>query len=156
MPCSEDSSEKKIGTTIEMLLGKVWKIALLKESRRVNVHFFPKRGEAMEFLLAILALIRAGWPFPKDWSEKDVFVTWWNGLGEPAHAVIKMLMDRAKVTGTITEADVVAALEANPEAWGDGKFLELLKQLLPLIIQILPLFLEPAPKPEPAPQPPVV
>jgi hypothetical protein len=43
-----------------------------------------------------------------------------------------------------------------PEKWGDGKFMEMLMKLLPYIIQILPLFLEPKPAPAPTPDPGVL
>lgn len=106
----------------------------------------------MNLITAILAVVRAGFPFP-DWRDRAAFIAWLSGLSGPTHDVIMLIVDRASV-GAISEAEALAAIEAEcPEAWGDGRFLELLKQLLPIILQILPLFLEPSPAPEPQPQP---
>ena len=44
------------------------------------------------------------------------------------------------------------AAAVGPQAWGDGQFLELLIQLLPIIAQWLPYFLKPEPAPAPEPQ----
>ncbi|NCC95107.1 MAG: hypothetical protein EOM10_17875 [Opitutae bacterium] len=108
----------------------------------------------MNLLLAILAVLKAGIPLP-DWKDEAAVATWLGGTNTPLAKLISAIAGRLNVTGTITEADVLAAIEAEcPQAWGDGKFLELLKQLLPLFLQILPLFLEPSPAPEPQPTPP--
>ncbi len=51
--------------------------------------------------------------------------------------------------GDIADEEWVVAV--GPEKWGDGKFMEMFMKLLPYIIQILPLFLEPKPEPKPEP-----
>ena len=107
----------------------------------------------MNFVIAILAVLKAVVPVP-NWSDEASVAAWLNGLSPAAAKLIAAIAGRLNVTGDVCEADLLAAIEAEcPEAWGDGRFLELLKQLLPLIIQILPLFLEPSPAPTPDPQP---
>lgn len=136
----------------------------------------------MNLLLLIFAVFKAGLPLPKFSDAADV-QNWLGSLNEPLSELIAAMVSQFTATGRIVidlpdgplvladsgrclavdpskaaERIAAAGVAADPAAWGDGKFLEILKMLLPIILQILPLFLEPepGPDPQPEPQPPVV
>lgn len=128
----------------------------------------------MGVFLKLLAVLKVALPFP-DFSDRAAVLAWWTGLGEPAADLIKAIRDQFNTTGRVTldfPGDVTIVLADSgrclavdpavmevqlaavpPEAWGDGKWLEIFKMLLPILIQILPFFLTPAPTPEPSPDP---
>lgn len=61
-----------------------------------------------------------------------------------------MTADHAGMLCEACCASLTSEADELPEKIGDGKILEMLMKLMPLILQILPLFLAtPAPKPEP-------
>jgi len=132
----------------------------------------------MNLLLLIVEVVKSALPLP-DWTDKTAVEKWLAGLNKPLAALISGMVAQFKTTGRIAlvlpdggtvvladsgrcmavEPDAVAEtiVASDPEAWGDGKWLEMLKMLkmlLPIILQILPLFLEP--KPAPTPDPDVV
>jgi len=128
----------------------------------------------MNLLLLIVEVVKSALPLP-DWKDKTAVEKWLADTNGPLAVLIAGMVAQFKTTGRIAlvlpdggtvvladsgrcmavEPDAVAEtiVASDPEAWGDGKWLEMLKMLLPIILQILPLFLEPGPKPKPAPTP---
>lgn len=136
----------------------------------------------MGIFLKLIGLLRVALPLP-DFTSAAAVLAWWNGLGPAASDLIADIMGQLKTTGvcefelpggqvvTLEEAangqivmsqshqDVLhkeCCAAVAPEKIGDGTILKFLGQLLPIILQFLPLLLKADPKPAPAPQPPVV
>ena len=122
----------------------------------------------------LLALIAAALPLPA-FADAAAVKAWLSGLNPAIADLIAALVAQFKATGrieiecpdgtvcsmapdaagvwTMAEEDQAKLVAAAPEKFGDGKFLEIFKQFLPLILQLLPLFLKKEPDPEPTPAP---
>jgi hypothetical protein len=133
----------------------------------------------MEILMLLMAVVKAAFPLPVFVDAEDIN-DWLGTINEPLSKLIAAMVSQFNKTGRIAMdlqdgplvladsgrclavdqddaaerlALACASADDGPEAWGDGKFLEILKMLLPIILQLLPLFLEPGPAPTPEPQP---
>ena len=124
--------------------------------------------------LKILALLRVAIPLPS-FADPAALAAWLKSISTPLAELISAIAGQVKATGScqielpggetvaITQAtDGLCAMStahqsmlcsANPE--GDGRWLEFIKTLLPIILQVLPFLLkdEPAPAPAPTPDP---
>ena len=109
----------------------------------------------------LVSLFQDAFPLPSFTDGKAVG-TWIAGMSDEMGEIIAELAGQYAKTGTIElelptgeivsccDDDCICKLAAvDPKAWGDGKFLEFL-------IQILPFFLKKDPIPTPPPAPPVV
>ena len=128
----------------------------------------------------VLALIVAALPLPV-FTDPEAVKAWLGGLNASLGDLIAALVSQFQATGKVeiecpdgsvcsmapdangvwamTDEDQAKLVSAAPEKFGDGKFAEIFKLVLPLILQLLPLFLkkEAEPTPEPIPNPtPVV
>ena len=131
----------------------------------------------MNLFRAIVSLIQATLPLPT-WSDKEAVAKWLDGVNPILAELIAEVFGQFEKTGsvaiTLLDGDelvlmsqgrpmgfdevgaekLAAEAEAEmPGKFGDGQILAWLQKLLPIIIQILPFLLEPAPAPEP-PVPP--
>lgn len=130
----------------------------------------------MSLFLKLLALVKAAFPIP---SFRDVaaVTAWLQDLAAPEADLIVAMVNQfiatrqveielpsgeivtlaadstGKVMASPASMDMLAEAIANESGEPKGKWLDLLKKLLPIILQILPFFLEPAPAPGPVPLP---
>lgn len=127
--------------------------------------------------LKILALLRVAIPLPS-FADPAALAAWLQSISEPLAELIAAIAGQVKTTGRckielpggevveIVKGDTVGTYAmsmphqsmlcaAAPEAFGDGRWLEFIKTLLPIILQVLPFLLkdEPAPAPTPKPDP---
>jgi hypothetical protein len=123
--------------------------------------------------LKILALLRVAIPLPS-FADPAALAAWLKSISEPLAELIAAIAGQVKTTGRcaielpggetveIVKGDVVGTYAmsmphqsmlcaANPE--GDGKWLEFIKTLLPIILQVLPFLLKDEPAPTPKPDP---
>lgn len=101
-------------------------------------------------------------PLP-NWTDKEAVDTWLENIGPNLAEVIAEIFSKAKdgsVKLELPDGQVIdlmdpkcGAIPDMPAAWGDGAILAALAKLLPILIQVLPYFLSPAPDPAPAPAP---
>jgi len=132
--------------------------------------------------MKLVEIVKAGLPLP---SFTDVAaVTSWLAKMNPAEAeFIVAVVTQFKAQGVVelelpsgekltvarscdggckcclTDTDAAKVYAAAPEAFGDGKWLEILKQavaLIPAIVAIFSLFVALSPAPAPIPEPPNV
>ena len=118
----------------------------------------------MEILMLLLAVVKAAFPLPV-FTDPDDIHDWLDTVNEPLAKLIAAMVGQFNRTGRIVldlpdgplvladsgrclAVDAVAATEriaaagtvTDPKAWGDGKFLAILKMLLPIILQLLAIF----------------
>jgi hypothetical protein len=126
----------------------------------------------------ILALVKAGIPLPS-FADAAATEKWLVGLAPSEAALIAGLVSQFTAKGVvelalpdgsvvklaqscdggcdccITDADAAKVCAAAPEAFGDGKWLEAMKQAIALIPQIMAIFALFKSKDAPAPTPPI-
>ncbi len=133
----------------------------------------------MSLFQKLLALVSVALPLPA-FSDVEAVKAWFAKLNPALADLISALANQFKLQGfaaielpngevvtlarrkegcdggcdcCLTPEDAARLTSAMPGKWGDGKFLEIIQKLLPIILQILPIFLEPKPSPEPSPAP---
>ena len=127
----------------------------------------------MNLFLKLLAVLKAGMPLPV-FADVKAVLAWWNGLGPAAADLIAAMAVQFKVTGHVdfflpdgSAVSIVEGADGRLEMsddhqamfccavapGADGKWLLILKNLLPIILQILSVFF--TVNPTPAPIPPV-
>jgi hypothetical protein len=141
-----------------------------------------RRRWKMNLFLKLLALARVTFPLPS-FADAAKFLDWWNSLGPAVSEFITALAEQLNTTGkavielptgavvtlvrqadggfSMNEEDKALLCTANPQAFGEGKWREIVQKLLPVLIQILPLILatdadekkKPTPPPAPIPTP---
>lgn len=118
----------------------------------------------MNLVSILVALLRAGLPFP-DWRNREQFLVWWGGLGPVAFDILAALTpdEVQAVCGAVPSDDLWESVAAElygdaPGRIGDGTILRWLQangpallQLIMTIIAIIPKKPDPAPAPQPAP-----
>lgn len=91
--------------------------------------------------------VKAGWAAEIQ-LQKDAFDMVYAMQASP---VAHDPAEQAELKAACFECEAAAAALAVPVgavgAWGDGKILAFLKEVLPLVLQLIPLFVEPAPAP---------
>jgi hypothetical protein len=133
-------------------------------------------------LTDIVSLIGDAFPLP-DFTVKEQVQKWLEGMNDELACIIADLAKAYEKTGRIdielpagevasffigangkpcmnaehqdALTAAVSAIDLDVGAWGDGTILSILKQLLPILLQILP-FLVKRKEPTPPPAPPVV
>lgn len=125
----------------------------------------------------LLAIVTAMFPLPS-FTDAEAVKAWLAKLTPTIGDLIPVWVNQFKATGrieiecpdgtvcsmapdangvwTMTAHDQARLVSAAPEAFGDGKWLEILKQALPLLQLLLPLLLKKQAEPAPEPAPKVV
>ena len=129
-------------------------------------------------LMKLVEIVKAAFPAP-DFTD-EAAVTAWRAKMSPAEvAFIVAIAKQFKASGVVelelpsgekitvakscdggcvcclTEADAAKVYAAAPEAFGDGKWLEILQKIIAILPGILAIFSLFAAKDEPAPTPPI-
>lgn len=133
----------------------------------------------MDLFRKLLAIASAALPLPP-FADKEAVLAWLGNLSEPLAELIASIAGELQAEGfvdielpsgdvatIVMGSDGVACMTEGhrmqlaqalsvdesgvPQA--RGKWLELFMKLLPFILQILPFFLEPDPRPDPSPEP---
>lgn len=106
----------------------------------------------MEALKAIMTLVAAMAKLPA-WTDVAAVKVWLTTLVDPAAVVLNLILGKPKLLAfPPVDLDDDEKLELCEQlAGGNGKLLDFLKALLPIILQILPLFIKVQPPTPPAP-----
>ena len=143
----------------------------------------PRGGVGMNWalLMKLIEIVKAGLPAP-DFTDEAAVTAWRTKMMPAEVALIVAVAQQFKASGVVeltlpngeaiavarscdggckcclTETDAAKVCAADPETFGDGKWLEIIQKIIALIPGILAIFslfaaLQPAPAPTPTPGP---